>query len=616
MASSEAFSGSIVEIAVACSGLLERGGGRNGHRGGSGGYTGNSSHSSLVCILYVRQRDGRHWKEVGRTEPASGQGGHGGPGLQSDWDKTFQLEYFFEEKQYLRFSIFDWTHGETEDPYAQELLGSCECSLAEVVAQPHLATRGRMERPLVPYARRPGDCGLIYIYSEEQTQIKDVVTFQISGSNLDKCDVFSESDPFFTVNKTNPDGTDTLVYRSDYIKDNPNPDWPSVKMSSKKLCNGDYDRPLKIQVFDFDNDGKHDFIGEFYTTVNEMVEGEGFQIVLWDVVNDKKREKKSSQGIEYINSGQCILKSIHLDQVTTFLDYIRGGVKLHLVAAIDFTTSNGKPTDPHSLHHYNPQGTSSHENPYTMAIRTIGDIFQDYVSDVDKRFLALGFGGHVNGKTSHCFPLNGNSRDPYCYGIEGIVDAYYSSLEHVPLSDPACFAPVIKYVKSIAEKMNQDAVVNNYVVLLIITDGGITDMDETRKLLVDASNFGYPMSVVLVGVAPKGKNVRNLNILDGDSRQLTYRNQKARRDIVQFVEMARYTPEGQMDQVTFASVMREAGHAKFMLAKDLLAEVPVQVVEYMRENNVQPNPGPAAQRRGQASVRSTAMTFEDMRLGP
>ena len=54
------------------------------------------------------------------------------------------------------------------------------------------------------------------------------------------------------------------------VQDNPNPDWPSVKMSSKKLCNGDYDRPLKIQVFDFDNDGKHDFIGEFYTTVNEV----------------------------------------------------------------------------------------------------------------------------------------------------------------------------------------------------------------------------------------------------------------------------------------------------------------------------------------------------------
>ena len=118
----------------------------------------------------------------------------------------------------------------------------------------------------------------------------------------------------------------------------------------------------------------------------------------------------------------------------------------------------------------------------------------------------MGFGGTVNGRTSHCFPLNGNSRDPYCYGIEGIIDAYYSSLEHgkslrnsptkqielqfdtlhcesdifyiqftnwmlVPLSDPTWFAPVINYVKSIAEHMKSDQ--NNYLVLLIITDGGI-----------------------------------------------------------------------------------------------------------------------------------------------
>ena len=68
--------------------------------------------------------------------------------------------------------------------------------------------------------------------------------------------------------------------------------------------------------------------------------------------------------------------------------------------------------------------------------------------------------------------------------------------------------------------------------------------------------------------------------------------------------MARYTPEGQMDQVTFASVMREAGHAKFMLAKDLLAEVPVQVVEYMRENNVQPNPGKVQLQEAKQSLQN------------
>ena len=48
----------------------------------------------------------------------------------------------------------------------------------------------------------------------------------------------------------------------------------------------------------------------------------------------------------------------------------------------------------------------------------------------DRRFLGLGFGGAVNGRVSHCFPLNGNSRDPYCQGIDGLVSAYYDSLQH------------------------------------------------------------------------------------------------------------------------------------------------------------------------------------------
>ena len=64
-----------------------------------------------------------------------------------------------------------------------------------------------------------------------------------------------------------------------------------------------------------------------------------------------------------------------LFQDTTFLDYIRGGLRLHFVVAVDFTVSNGDPTQPESLHYYDRDRP---ENPYTMAIKTIGDIFQDY----------------------------------------------------------------------------------------------------------------------------------------------------------------------------------------------------------------------------------------------
>ena len=55
-------------------------------------------------------------------------------------------------------------------------------------------------------------------------------------------------------------------------------------------------------------------------------------------------------------------------------------------------------------------------------------IIFDFFSD--RRFLGLGFGGVVNGRVSHCFPLNGKSREPYCQGIDGVINAYYDSLEN------------------------------------------------------------------------------------------------------------------------------------------------------------------------------------------
>ena len=44
-----------------------------------------------------------------------------------------------------------------------------------------------------------------------------------------------------------------------------------------------------------------------------MAEGEGFQIVIWDVINKKKAEKYKKG--EYVNSGQIILKTVNLEQV-------------------------------------------------------------------------------------------------------------------------------------------------------------------------------------------------------------------------------------------------------------------------------------------------------------
>ena len=54
----------------------------------------------------------------------------------------------------------------------------------------------------------------------------------------------------------------------------------------------------------------------------------------------------------------------------------------------------------------------------------------------------------------------------------------------------------------------------NYFVLLIITDGIITDMEDTKRSIVAAA--GLPMSIIIVGVG--NEDFSAMEELDGDER--------------------------------------------------------------------------------------------------
>ena len=60
---------------------------------------------------------------------------------------------------------------------------------------------------------------------------------------------------------------------------------------------------------------------------------------------------------------------------------------------------------------------------------------------------------------------------------------------------PTNFSPVIKHVAHFASAEANSA--KNYFVLLIITDGVITDFDLTVSAIIDASHL--PMSIIIVG---------------------------------------------------------------------------------------------------------------------
>merc|ERR1712038_1143563 len=501
------------------------------------------SKSDPVCIMYVAGTNGA-WVEMGRTERLEDT-------LNPAWVKKFDMVYRFEERQKLRFSVYDWD-GEGSQLQDHDFLGMVECTLGEIVAK---QSRGYRER-------LAGKGGTMFIHAEEQSGIKEFATMKFSAKKLDDKDLFGKSDPFLVLSRCSGDDEYTVVHRTEVVNNNLSPDWREFRLSVATICNGDYNRDLKVEVYDADDDGSHDLIGTFHTNLRRLSKGNCAENV-YDCINEKKKKKK---GPKYKNSGSVTLNYISIVKNYSFLDFIQGGTQVNFTVAIDFTGSNGQPSDPQSLHYQDPTGRP---NQYVTAIQSVGEIIQDY--DSDKMFPALGFGARIppSGEVSHEFFLTLDPSRPFCAGLEGILSSYYTSLNNVRLYGPTNFSPVINHVAKFAQVYQGDP--SNYFILLIITDGIITDFEETKSALVNASSL--PMSVIIVGVG--NEDFSAMEILDGDNGRLQSHGAFAKRDIVQFVELRKFV---------------QSGHRwnKELLAKSVLAEIPSQVCSWMKSSGFKP----------------------------
>jgi len=518
-----------VEISVRCEELVNRD---------------LTSKSDPTCVLFV-QRSSKpgDWIEFGRTEKILDC-------LSPRWGRKFVMDYRFEERQVLKFCVYDIDSSSTKlDDH--DFLGDVECSLGEIMAQ---QSKG--------FVRKLSKGGKLFVHAEELSSNKDLIHMKFEGQKLDNKDFFGKSDPFLEISKANENNDYSVVFRSEVIQNNLNPVWKPFTMESRTLCNGDYDRTLKFDVFDMDNDGSHDLIGSFQTNVRNLLKGPGGENV-YECINEKKKKKKGSK---YKNSGLLVLKQINVEPNPSFLEYIAGGLQVNFTVAIDFTGSNGRPTDPNSLHYRDPTGRP---NQYVTAIQSVGEIIQDY--DSDKQFPCLGFGARIppNGEVSHEFFLTLDPSRPFCAGLEGILSSYYTSLNNVQLYGPTNFSPVINHVAKFAQVYQGDP--SNYFILLIITDGIITDFEETKASLVAASSL--PMSVIIVGVG--NEDFSSMETLDGDNGRLQSQGAFAKRDIVQFVELRKFVQSGQRWN-------------KELLAKSVLAEIPSQVCSWMKSNGFKP----------------------------
>ena len=83
--------------------------------------------------------------------------------------------------------------------------------------------------------------------------------------------------------------------------------------------------------------------------------------------------------------------------------------------------------------------------------------------------------------------------DPHFQGFDAVKKEYEYIAPQIEMSGPTTFAPMICQAIEISKETG-----NQYMILILLTDGDVTDMDADMKALQEVSN--YPLSVVAVGL--------------------------------------------------------------------------------------------------------------------
>ncbi|TYI35428.1 hypothetical protein ES332_A03G075800v1 [Gossypium tomentosum] len=515
------------------------------------------SKSDPMVVVYIKERDGAI-NEVFRTEVVLNS-------LTPTWIAKYTITYHFEVVQNLLFKVFD-----VDTQYhnvemkmlkleEQQSLGEACCTLSEIVTKPNRSlTLDLIRRGESVSSTHSQHCGKLTVHAEECFSSKSTADIILRCIDLESKDLFSKSDPFLVISKLVESGISIPVCKTEVLKNDHNPTWKPVFLNIQQV--GSKDSPLVIECFNFNSNGKHDLIGKVRKSLADLEKlhlgREGENLYLPTLVGHNYENK-------ILNSKLLVDKFSETAQ-HTFLDYLAGGFELNFMVAIDFTASNGNPRLPDSLHYIDPSGRL---NAYQKAIYEVGEVLQFY--DADRRYPAWGFGARpIDGPVSHCFNLNGSSNYCEVQGIQGIMMAYTSALFNVSLAGPTLFGHVINRASVVAcDSLSTGA--KKYFVLLIITDGVITDLQETKDALVKAS--GLPLSILIVGVG--GADFKEMEILDADKgeRLESTTGCIASRDIVQFVPF------------------RDVQSGEISMVGALLAELPTQFLTYMRRRDIKPS---------------------------
>ena len=185
------------------------------------------SKSDPMCVMFMKPKGNpgcAAWVEVGRTEVIMDN-------LNPEFNKKFVVDYSFEERQPVKFEIYDWDE-ESNKLSVHDFLGRCETTLGSIVS-----SQGQCFASVLKDLPAVNKASKVFVTAEELEINKELVSIQFAAKNLDKKDFFGKSDPFFVISKgsiSNP-GKYVVVKKSETIMKTLNPTWAPFNITVRGI---------------------------------------------------------------------------------------------------------------------------------------------------------------------------------------------------------------------------------------------------------------------------------------------------------------------------------------------------------------------------------------------
>ncbi|KAJ6247113.1 copine-8 [Anaeramoeba flamelloides] len=481
------------------------------------------------AILVIQEED--EWRELGRTE------------FQSSKKPKFQESLIadFEFGQIQNFRIILCSH---QKGLFSEGFGYVQFTLGELIVK----HRSSITKQLLDPTSNKSTAGIVSLIATEIKKENLDLSLRWRCKKIKK--LSNKSSAYLKFYAIKPKGEKIKIYKTLSVSNAQDLKWDPKRITTQELCKGDENNEIFVELWEQKSEEKEKLFAVGSTLLQKIVnEGNDFQLPLIAPSNQNKKKAKAL----------CVLQSYKFMQQiqNSLFDFFSANISLSLSFAVDFTASNGRPEFPKSLHFLDPPN----KNVYESVISLLGNSLIPYMG-AETMIPCFGFGGKINtlrgNQDSICFPLNGNTENPECDGLEGVLSAYENALKSVALHGPTSVTNIIQGITYMTKQQGD----NKYTVLVIITDGVPIDINQTRKLISKSAK--QAMSVIFIGVG------------DEDFDEL--------KDICEF-----NSKKSTRDNCKFVLFDKKMKNNPKLFVQKSVSQISPQILQRMRINQQKPN---------------------------